>query len=283
MASNILAFLAGAGTGYLKQQDANDEKAAREEDRAFQREQRERVRSQQAAEDQLQTELKAAAAPASVAEGAGGMVRPDTMDDRDVGLPENAALPHGGLMPMAYRVGSTGYADRSSAQAAADAYNQPEARDRRVVAAYEGAGQFGRASQLRANQMQLAERALAFKERGIFDGLRAFRMGDKDGAMQAVSGSGLFKIEGDATIAPRALDLPGLGKVQTYDLTFNRLGADGAAEPTTINSHQASLMMLPYEKQLGLLRPGGGMRAAAAGDSAAQAAQPQGYGARTGG
>lgn len=108
MASNILAFLAGAGTGYLRQQDANEENAARDEDRAFQREQRDRQRTQQAAEDSLQADLKAAAAPASVTEGVSGMVRPDTMDNRDVGLPENAAQPNAGLLPMAYRVGATG-------------------------------------------------------------------------------------------------------------------------------------------------------------------------------
>jgi hypothetical protein len=164
VANGVLAFLAGAGAGYMKQRDLEDERAYRNEERGFQREQRDRARKQWGEEDQLQAGLKAAAAPVALTEGSGGMVRPDTMDNRDVGLPENAEQPNAGLVPMAYRVGSTGYADRAAADAAVSAANKPEAVTRRVADAYRNAGQVDKALQIDSNartaevqQLQLAD------------------------------------------------------------------------------------------------------------------------------
>lgn len=164
MANGVFAFLAGAGAGYMKQRDLEDERAYRNEERGFQREQRDRARKQWGEEDQLQAGLKAAAAPVALTEGSGGMVRPDTMDNRDVGLPENAEQPNAGLVPMAYRVGSTGYADRAAADAAVTAANKPEVVTRRVADAYRNAGQVDKALQIDSNartaevqQLQLAD------------------------------------------------------------------------------------------------------------------------------
>ncbi|MBH2008279.1 MAG: hypothetical protein I8H71_01130 [Xanthomonadaceae bacterium] len=161
--SGILAFLAGAGGGAMKgyqmrrDKDADDElKKARAEDRAWQTEQRDRERKQSAVQDRLQQDLRAAAQPVAMAEGAGGMVRPETMDNRDVGLPENQAQTDAGLMPVAYRVGAQGYADRGAAQTAVTQENRPEAVNQRVMAAYQGAGMPEKAMQLQAAQRQAA-------------------------------------------------------------------------------------------------------------------------------
>jgi hypothetical protein len=152
--SGILAFLAGAGTGAMRGMQMREDRDAREEDRAWQREQRDRTRKQQGEEDGLRTSLRDAARPIAMTEGAGGMVRPDTMDNRDVGLPENQGQPNDGLMPMAYRVGSQQFADRGAAQVAVDQQNKPEAVNQRVVAAYRGAGQFDKAAQIESSDRQ---------------------------------------------------------------------------------------------------------------------------------
>ena len=152
--SGILAFLAGAGTGAMKGYQMREDRDARAEDRAWQREQRDRARKQQGEEDTLRTNLREAARPVAMTEGAGGMVRPDTMDNRDVGLPENASQPNAGLMPVAYRVGAQPFQDRGAAQAAVDQQNKPEAVNQRVVAAYRGAGQFDKAAQIESSDRQ---------------------------------------------------------------------------------------------------------------------------------
>ena len=52
------------------------------------------------------------------------------------------------------------------------------------------------------------------------------------------------------------MDIPGVGEIQTYDMTFNAKNPDGSIEPVTVNSHQASMALMPYEKALELQRKG---------------------------
>lgn len=60
MASPIIAFLAGAGTGYLKQRDVEDQRKRDDQDQQFRNEQREVWRKQQAEADSLNQSLKQA-------------------------------------------------------------------------------------------------------------------------------------------------------------------------------------------------------------------------------
>jgi hypothetical protein len=163
--------LAGIVGGYLAgqkivrgQDEYEAEKKLKAEDREHLQQQRARLAKEQGEEDALRSNLRAAAAPVALTEGAGGMVRPDTMDNRDVGLPENASQPNDGLMPVAYRIGAQGFADRGAAEAAVQKQNSPEAVNQRVMAAYQGAGQFDKAIQIQAAQRQAAAGDLALKQ-----------------------------------------------------------------------------------------------------------------------
>ncbi|GHC72591.1 hypothetical protein GCM10007320_08570 [Pseudorhodoferax aquiterrae] len=228
--SGILAFLQGAAGGAVKgaqmrrDWDQEDEvKKAREEDRAFQREQRERQRQLQREDDELRNNLRAAAAPVALTEGAGGMVRPETMDNRDVGLPENAGQPNDGLMPVAYRVGAQPFADRGAAQAAVQQQNAPEAVNQRVAAAYRAAGQPEKAMQLQSQAnaaelqgMQLMDarwrRDLGGAMRGGHAGLAQFATQSEAGPMAGLK----------VSLIPSAD-----GKTVQYGVA----GADGAVAP----------------------------------------------------
>ena len=79
-----------------------------------------------------------AGAPIAMTEGAGGMVKPATMDNRDVGLTENAALPNQGLNVGGYSVAGKTFTDPAAAQAELTTQNTPEARGKRVLAATYG-------------------------------------------------------------------------------------------------------------------------------------------------
>lgn len=127
MSRGMVAFLAGLGGGYLKAQDKAKEDERRAKDDAWQEEQRGRMRQEWKAKDALDADLRTAGQPATVEEGAGGMVKPDTMDNRDVGLAENQALPNGGLMQGQFKVGSKSYADKSEADKAVADHNAPQA------------------------------------------------------------------------------------------------------------------------------------------------------------
>lgn len=202
MASNGWGHaLAGIVGGYLAgqkivrgQEDYEAEKKQKAEDREYLQQQRVRLAKEQGEEDALRNNLRAAAAPVALTEGAGGMVRPETMDNRDVGLPENAAQPNDGLMPVAYRVGAQPFADRGAAQAAVQQQNAPEAVNQRIVAAYRAAGQPEKAMQVQTQAnasevqgMQLMDarwrRELGGAMRGGHAGLAQFATQSEAGPM----------------------------------------------------------------------------------------------------
>jgi hypothetical protein len=99
MAKNAVAFFAGLGSGYLQQKDRDEEKARR--DKRDAREQEQHDATMAAHRKGQAADAAVAAASRPMVAGAGGMSKPDTMDNRDVGLPENAALPNGGLADTA--------------------------------------------------------------------------------------------------------------------------------------------------------------------------------------
>lgn len=174
--------LAAAVGGYLKgkqisqgMDEAEEEKKAKAEDRAYMQAQRQRTTKQQGVEDQLQTNLQDAARPVTITEGAGGMVRPATMDNSDVGLPENAALPNGGLLPASYRVADQTFTDRPQAEEAAAKHNAPEAiQGRQILALQQGAKPMQALQmqqsmvQTQAAQNQLAQAQAADKREKMF-------------------------------------------------------------------------------------------------------------------
>lgn len=190
MGKNALAFVAGLGSGYLtaqqrqKEQERQDKLDKIQTDRAG-REQTEF--DQRRADNQT---LRDAARPANVQEGAGGMLRPDTMDNRDVGLPENADLPNGGLSPQAFRVNGQGYDAQAPALAAAKKYNSPESLRTRQAAAFDQIGRPDQAMSLQSAQtaqklhtLQLGEaEQAAVKQKFLRDAGAAISQGGHVGA-----------------------------------------------------------------------------------------------------
>lgn len=187
MTSPIIAFLAGAGTGYLKQRNVEDERKRAEEDRTWRNEQRDRQRRVDADADALSTTLKQSQAPAEVVEG--------PLGDQSAGPPIPAGLGQapkpiagqigaGGtlprasaqssVMPVAAQMGSQAVApaapqvfrmvapggvnksfnSAAEAQAAAKEYSGPEAANSRFVAAYRGSGHIDKALEAERNIMQ---------------------------------------------------------------------------------------------------------------------------------
>jgi hypothetical protein len=99
MAKNAVAFFAGLGSGYLQQKDRDEERARRDKRDAREQEQHDATMAAHRKGQAADAAVVGASRP--MVAGAGGMSKPDTMDNRDVGLPENAALPNGGLADSA--------------------------------------------------------------------------------------------------------------------------------------------------------------------------------------
>lgn len=148
MSMRMASFLAGFGGGYLKadRQKTLDERQAKIDARA--EEEFNRKKNEWKEQDQLKTDLKDAAAPVTIDQGAGGMIKPDTMDNRDVGLAENAALPNDGLMQGAFKVGGQTFTDKAQADKAAADMNSTEAVNTRTAQAYRKNGQTEKAIQM---------------------------------------------------------------------------------------------------------------------------------------
>lgn len=256
----LVALAAGAGAGFMAGRRQDELDSERQEDRA----QRKQVLDAQIAEitdaRKLKASLADASRPATVEEGAGGMIRPETMDNRDVGLPENAALPNGGLQTGGYRAAGQTFTDPAAAQAAATTYNRPEARSTRLADAYRGAGLPDKADDMEAKQAERTRAAAAYakklQDEGVFDAAQAFRNGDAGGLAKVFNKSGQFKLEGDPVLTRENREIPGVGTVPTYNATVKIKGPDGTVVEKTYNSHDISMSLLPYEKQLELQRKG---------------------------
>lgn len=254
MAANWGDILASAANGYLRgtQIVAARDRAAKDD--AYEEEKRTRERKEWAEKDSLKNDLKLAAAPATITEGSGGAVLPATMDARDIGLPGEAPLdPAAG----AFRVGTQTFTNRAAAEAAVQQQNDPMNVAARQAAVYNQRGMPAEAAVLENKQAALAKQAADLKDKGLMTGMARFRAGDKVGTVKALKNSGLFNMADDnVTMTPKKMDIPGVGEITTYDMTFNARNPDGSIEPVTVNSHQASMALMPYEKALELQRKG---------------------------
>lgn len=138
MSSNLIAFVSGLGTGYMNESNRSKKEKQDDEDREL-RNEATRL-NLGAAKKQVadQAALAESAKPIAMTQGAGGMLKPATMDNRDVGLPENANLPNQGLNEGGFNVAGKQFTDPAAAQAAVVAQNTPEATQQRVLAAQMG-------------------------------------------------------------------------------------------------------------------------------------------------
>ena len=249
MASPIIAFLAGAGTGYLKQRDVEDQRKRDDEDQQFKRDQREVWRKQQAEADSLNQSLKQAQAPAEVVEG--------PLGDQSAGPPVPMALSQGSTgapaaptFRMVAPVVNKSFSTAAEAQQAVTDYAKPEAMNQRVVAAYRGAGLVDKALEVERNVKQGQFADLQFNEaqkaavaKDADSRLRAALGGGAQGLSSFASESGLF---GGAKVG---FDTGKDGKVQFYTL-----GADGAkallGQPVDNTQEALTALVSPHWKSL---------------------------------
>lgn len=146
-AANIGAeMINGLVRGYMMRKGIDKDEA----DQAFQQQQRDQQRAEWDRANQERTQLTAAAAPVSVEEGANGAIKPDTMDNSDVGQPGEAPVPQNG----GFAVQGKTFTDRASADAAAAAANAPDAIAARQAAAYRSIGKPVEAAQLESATTQ---------------------------------------------------------------------------------------------------------------------------------
>ncbi|MCY1166333.1 hypothetical protein D9M73_62600 [compost metagenome] len=258
MRKNAIAFLAGLGSGALAQHEKQGKQKREDEDRALRNEaaQLQIDASKKAVSDQKT--IAQAGLPVEMVEGAGGMVKPETMDNRDVGLPENAELPNQGLQQGGYSVGGKAFTDPISAQAELTTQNAPEARTKRVIAAMSGIDPM-KAMDLENQQTQRGRETIKFtqeqeayakrlKDEGAIDALKSLRIGDAAGMTAAFNKGGEFKILGEPVLKTEQRDIPGVGAIPTFTATFQVQGKDGQPKEMTVNSHDLGMSLMPYEK-----------------------------------
>ncbi|MNX68832.1 hypothetical protein D3C86_1000300 [compost metagenome] len=213
------AALQAGVNGYLRgtrlvedDQDRKEDKAWREEQRALQRQQ---LKDQQAERQAL----KDAGRPVALVEGAGGAVKPPEMDNRDVGLPENAALPNQGLATGGFQVAGKSFTDRGAAEAEVARQNSGEAVSQRAAQAYRGLGQLDKAMAMEQGArtaelqtMQLADqrwkRDLGKAMRGGHAGLAQLATSSDAGPMAGLKVQAVPSADGK-TVTYAALDKDG--------------------------------------------------------------------------
>jgi hypothetical protein len=258
MSKNAIAFLAGLGTGAMNQYDKESKQKRDDEDRALRNEaaQLQIDAAKKTVSDQKT--IAQAGLPVEMVEGAGGMTKPAAMDNRDVGLPENAELPNQGLQQGGYSVAGKAFSDPMSAQAELTTQNAPEARQQRVLAAMSGIDPV-KAMDMEHQQTQRGRETIKFsqeqetyakklKDEGALDALKALRIGDGAGMTAAFNKGGEFKILGEPVLKTEQRDIPGVGTIPTFSATFQVQGKDGQPKEMTVNSHDLGMSLMPYEK-----------------------------------
>lgn len=244
--SKGIAFLAGLGAGYFKEEDRKEERESRKK-----REQREQElhdmqmsELRQSASDRAA--LRAAAAPVDVVPVG---EKPETMDNRDVGQPGEAPVPITG-----YRVGARQFAERGVADTEAAAQNDPKAVRSRVMRTLAGQGKVLEADQLRnsgiageAAQMNLDQAIRKVRDEGMSRALSAALGGASPQEVeQLYNAQGERKVSG-VRIEPFETNHPVLGKARSARIT----GVNEKGEPFEIKDALAtSFSMFSAEKQL---------------------------------
>jgi hypothetical protein len=151
-----LALMSAGLGGYMQGRNQFEDRQAREEDRAYREEQRDRQRKLDSEADALKTSVREAAAP-RMAQSA--EVYQPTADDEYGPAGALPANPTAGTYKIDERFSPTGarmgaFTDRAAAETAATAANVPGAADERIAAAYMAAGHADKAQALRTGALQ---------------------------------------------------------------------------------------------------------------------------------
>ena len=246
-------FVGGYADGqadYRRGQREEEEFRARREEDAYRKSERQRIEGERMA-------LANAVRPATIEEGAGGAIRPATMDDRDVGQPGEAPLALGASL----RNTATGqtFTDRAAADASVTDYNAPAAQDKRLSLAMAKTDPLKARAFDRENEQIAAQRreaARKARDEGLIDAARAARSGNPQEVFNAFNATGTMRLKGVPEVKEETRELPGYGKVRTYTYTGTLVGPDGRETQGSINSHDLNMRTIGYEKELEIGRKG---------------------------
>lgn len=256
---NLAAAVALAGGFVQGRKRIADEEVARkerEEDRTVQREERQLRLADVRRQNAQDAAVAEAGKPVGVQEVAGTDLAPGEMGPSQT-APTLAS----------FKVGENNFLDRAQADSAAAAENTPEAQTSRIAKAYRSTGAPEKAmtlenaavSRKRADEQYNQEkndRLKKYKEEGVFDAVRAFRTGDASGLAKAFNAGGEYKLDGEPEITREDREVPGIGKIPTYNAKVRIVGPDGKVQERSFNSHDLSMQLMPYEKQLEVQRKG---------------------------
>ncbi len=203
--------------------------------------------------------LAEAAKPATMMTLGSGMVRPETMDDRDVGLPGEAGVANGGLeaVPKSYRVAGQTYVSEPEAKIALENYNKPEAtlqRQAQVLSKFDPVKGIslqntlmqGKKTAMELDQLQASQRALIENE-GYVATARAAMTGDPNAVVNAFNKQGDLKVKGDLTVTPEKRKAPWGEEIETFTYTGQVEDRDGNVRPVKVNSLDAMVRMTPFQ------------------------------------
>ena len=252
----LTTLAAGLASGYLLAKDKERAEGRQDRADAQQKELHDARMADIRREETLRTALEDAGKPVTV-----GATPGTDVPDGEMGPSQTPPT------LASYQVGGQSFLDRGQADAAAAQQNTPEAIAGRQATAYRAGGMPEKALTLenamtakkRSDEQYTQEqrdRAAKLQQEGVFNALRAFRAGDASGLAKAFNMDGEHKLDGEPVLTKVERDVPGVGKIATYDAKVRIKGPDGQVQEKTYNSHDLSMQMMPYEKALELMRKG---------------------------
>lgn len=268
MASPLLSFVAGAGSGYL----GSKRQAMLDGERQADREQKNQLFNAQMdainREKKLNLSLADAGQPVAVNDGAAtldmgdgpklypdaGVANSDMRQARSMGMADVKSP------TQTFTVGQKSYSDRATADAAAAQQNTPRAVTGRLSDAYSAAGQPLKGIELKRNEAKYAQEQNEFVQRAQQEGYaqtaRAMLGGDAQQVFDTYNKQGQSKLKSVPTVERRELELPGFGTVPDYKYSGTVVDSNGVEQPFSTSSHDANMGLMPYKDKLDLLRKG---------------------------
>ena len=282
MSMGLASFVAGMGSGYMAAKSREEDRAQRQQEIDMRKQEHDAKMGDIEDGKKLKLSLANAAKPAEVNQNAASLDMgdgPKVYEDQGVANSDYrqarglASMQPEGTQPaiaaptQAISVNGKAMGSLADAQQAAEVYNKPDAVGLRLADAYMAAGKPAEALTLQDRNAKIAaektkaardqvEHAAKLKKENVFEGVKHLRAGNAQAMFDALNSSGEYKLLDVPTLTPVERDIPGIGKIKSYDAVIKYAGADGKVFEQKVNSHDMSMQMMPYEKALELQRKG---------------------------
>lgn len=99
-------------------------------------------------------------------------------------------------------------------------------------------------------EQQQDEFAKKVKSEGLIETAEAAVAGDAQRIFDAFNKQGKIKFDSVPTLTKRTIDLPGFGKVDSWDIEGTTTGPNGEKVPFKKNSHDIAMAIMPYKQRL---------------------------------